>query len=237
MNVRWVRSNEIVLSLLAIAIVAVGALTALVVYEQDDQNTLYGQVNLGSAPAAATPPKESAPVPAGITDTPTTAITPDRANAPAMPAPRVAPVLPGPQVPPAPELSPAPQTAPIAQKPSQPKTHAQRRAHSVPAPDRPASVHPAIPAPAAEPATRPAAPAITPEPDRTPRKSDTPSKSAIPTGSSGGDSSETPQNSAPARTPTKDSRLTRDHEGANIPSGLDTGLMFGPSPQVEPSQS
>ncbi len=185
MNVRWARSNEIVLSLLAIAMVAVGTLTALVVHEQYDQST------------------------------PATAITPDHANAPAIPAPGVAPVPPAPQMPPAsdatptPQLNPAPLAAPVAQRSRQSKTHPQRRAHPVPAPvrsgpDRPASVYPAIPAPAAEPATGPAAPVGTPESGRTPRKVDNPAKSAIPTGSSEVNNSETPQNYAPARTPTKD---------------------------------
>lgn len=61
MRVHWARSNEILLALFVLAIVTVGALSALVVYQRHDQR---------SAPS-----------------TPSTAVAPDLAGAPALPEP------------------------------------------------------------------------------------------------------------------------------------------------------
>lgn len=190
MNVRWVRSNEIELFLLAIAIVAVGSLTAAVVHQQHDQSSVHGQVYLETDPAADPPTRERAPDPATV---------------PAMPAPQEAPVFP------APHLNPAPQIAPIRHKSHQPNTRSQRRAHPVLAPRQPAPVQPATPVPVIDPAAQPATPASTPNPDRTPRKASTPPQSGMPTGSSGtgnasgtGDAA-TQETFTPAATPAKKS--------------------------------
>lgn len=61
MRVHWARSNEIVLALFVLAIVTVGALSALVVYQRHDQRSAPG--------------------------TPSTAVAPDLAGAPALPEP------------------------------------------------------------------------------------------------------------------------------------------------------
>jgi outer membrane biosynthesis protein TonB len=156
MNVHWVRSNEVLLSLLAIVIVTVCVLTALVVHQQHVQRT--------------------------IPHAPRTAIVPDLANASGVPAHGDTPAQPAPQLSPVPAEAVAPQVPraiPIRHKPLQPKARPQRFARPVPAVHRPVPVQPAIQAPANDPVTQPAPPA---NPDRTPRKIDTPSKSEPSTG-------------------------------------------------------
>ena len=52
MNVRWVRSNAVLLAFLVVVVVAVGVLAVLVVRQQQDQATDNGRVYLQTAPAA-----------------------------------------------------------------------------------------------------------------------------------------------------------------------------------------
>lgn len=196
MNARWLRSNIMLLALLAVAMVAVGALTALVIHQQHNQSAIHGQVYLGTTPAVDAAPKASAPAPAQIAANPNAAvepnpatipgdhvaapadglatpILPDTANAPAIPAPQVVPP-PAPQTvtaPQAAQLNPAAPVVVLPRKPLQPKkTTPHRQVHPVPVPQRIAPVHPAAPAPVTGPAIQPATPASPPDSDQTSTK-------------------------------------------------------------------
>jgi hypothetical protein len=156
MNVHWVRSNEALLSLLTITMVTVCVLSALVVHQQHGQR--------------------------GTPNASWTAIVPELSNAPAIPDRGTTPAQPAPQLLPVPAeavVVPRLDPTPIRHRTPQPKARPQRLAHPVPAMHRPAPVQPAIPAPATDPATHPVPPA---NPDRTPRKNDTPSQSGPSTG-------------------------------------------------------
>jgi hypothetical protein len=65
MNIRWVRSNELLLTFFVIAVVLVGVLAALVAHQQDQATTdTDRQVSTQTAPAASAPPQLSTPSPA-----------------------------------------------------------------------------------------------------------------------------------------------------------------------------
>ena len=66
MNVRWVRSNAVLLALLVAVMVAVGVLAVLVVRQQQAQATDNGQVHLQTAPAAGASSRANTPDPANV---------------------------------------------------------------------------------------------------------------------------------------------------------------------------
>ena len=140
MNFYWARSNNFLLVFLAIAVALVGVLIALVIYQQDDQSAVDGQVRVGTV---ATVPAASVPAGAEIVphsdavDQSDPATTSDAANAPVAPAPRIAP----------------PQFAPSPLKPLKQATLPHRRANPVPAPLSPAVVQPVAQAPQTIPGT------------------------------------------------------------------------------------
>jgi hypothetical protein len=147
MDFRWARTNMFLLVLLAIAVVTVGVLTTLVMYQQHDQRTVNGQVRLETDP---TVPAANFPDGADIGANPnavthldptTAATTPDPANAPVGLASQPALASPALQVAP----PPSPQT------PLKPKTLPHRRVNPVPAPHPPASAHLIAPAPQTDP--------------------------------------------------------------------------------------
>ena len=72
MNVRWVRSNAVLLTLLVAVMVAVGVLAVLVVRQQQDQATDNGQVYLQTAPAAGAASRANTPDPANVLTKPDT---------------------------------------------------------------------------------------------------------------------------------------------------------------------
>jgi hypothetical protein len=143
MNVGWVRSNEVLLAFLAVAIAAVGGLTVLVVHQQDDQTIGYEQVKLDTGTSAAIAPKASAPAPAKA---PAPPVAPE-----AVPALQAAPaqVIPAPQVNPASQANPTPQVA-SAPRRSLPQARPHKLTVPVAPPRQPAPIPPAIPAPAAD---------------------------------------------------------------------------------------
>jgi hypothetical protein len=72
MNVRWVRSNAVLLAFLVVVMVAVGVLAVLVVRQQQDQATDNGQVYLQTAPAAGAASRANTPDPANVLTKPDT---------------------------------------------------------------------------------------------------------------------------------------------------------------------
>ena len=115
MNFRWARSTKLSVILLAITVVAVGALTALVMRQQHDLRAHPGQVRLGTAPVA---PGASVPAQADMVINPRATVPapasapPAPASAPVAPASQPAPVSPAPQADPAPQVAPAPPVVP-----------------------------------------------------------------------------------------------------------------------------
>jgi hypothetical protein len=193
MDIRWTRSNVVLLTLLMIAITAVGALSALVVHQQHNQSAIHGQIYLGPASAADAPSKESAAAPVITPANPDAlagpnpaanpapaaaplpkALTPDPVNAPAIPAPQAVPVPPAPQVVAVPAVVPAPHLNPVPQLPRKPlpqKTQPHRQTHPLAPPPQPVPAQPAIP------------PATAPDPDQTPTKREIFDKAAASAGS------------------------------------------------------
>ena len=175
MNIRWVRSNEILLSLFTISLVTVGALAALVAHQQHDQSLVHEQVYLKATPAADTTLKENAQVPANIS-----------INSHAETNPNLG--LQGSAV-----VNP-PSTVSL-----RPKTGPQRRAHPLPALRRPAPTQPTTPQPVADPVT----PASMPDRVPTPGKANAPSQSEMSIGSSGIGNATPQEPSSPSNTPAK----------------------------------
>ena len=66
MNVRWVRSNAVLLAFLVVVIVVVGVLAVLVVRQQQDQATDNGQIYLQTAPAGGAASRANTPDPANV---------------------------------------------------------------------------------------------------------------------------------------------------------------------------
>jgi hypothetical protein len=66
MNVRWLRSNELLLAVPVIVMVLVGVLAVLVVRQQQDLATDDGQVSVETAPAAVAPSRATTPDPANV---------------------------------------------------------------------------------------------------------------------------------------------------------------------------
>ncbi|MDQ5853791.1 MAG: hypothetical protein M3380_17340 [Chloroflexota bacterium] len=66
MNVRWVRSNAVLLAFLVVVMVVVGVLAVLVVRQQQDQATDNGRVYLQTAPAADAASGANTPDPANV---------------------------------------------------------------------------------------------------------------------------------------------------------------------------
>ena len=66
MNVRWARTNAVLLAFLVIVMVTVGVLAVLVVRQQQDRATDNGQVYSQTAPAAGSPSRATTPDPANV---------------------------------------------------------------------------------------------------------------------------------------------------------------------------
>jgi hypothetical protein len=64
MNVRWMRSNAVLLAFLVVVMVAVGVLAVLVVRQQQAQDTDNGRIHLQTAPAAGASSRVNTPDPA-----------------------------------------------------------------------------------------------------------------------------------------------------------------------------
>lgn len=181
MDIRWMRSNVVLVVLLVIAMTAVGALSALVVQQQ---SAVHGQGYLGPASPADAPAQEGPVAPAIAAAHPDSAagphpatspraqegtaaeplpgaLTPDPATAPGLPAPHIVVVLPAPQVVTVPEVVPAPHLNPAPQLPRKPvaqKTRPHRQTQPLAPAPQPIPAQPAIP------------PATTPDPGQTPTK-------------------------------------------------------------------
>jgi hypothetical protein len=66
MNVRWARTNAVLLAFLVIVMVTVGVLAVLVVRQQQDRATDNGQGYSQTAPAAGSPSRATTPDPANV---------------------------------------------------------------------------------------------------------------------------------------------------------------------------